>query len=139
MDKKLFASHDTLAMPILFSGPHGLEVSLKFAIKRPHAIGMVPQLHRPDHHIQSHWTHLRNAKVGDATARRLIDELEPFVRSLAKIDEDGQELRYAENSDGQRSLSGVAIVNLPHVRASLEAMSRILTSLKYRILDPAGC
>lgn len=135
MDKKLFASRDTLAMPILFNGRHAIELSLKFAIKRLHAIKMVPHLHRPDHDILSHWTHLRDASVGDATVRRLVAELEPFVRSLGKIDDDGQELRYAENRDGHKSLGGLAVVNLPYIRTSLESMSKILTALKYRILD----
>ena len=36
LDKKLVASRDTLAMPILYNGRHALELSLKFAINRLH-------------------------------------------------------------------------------------------------------
>ncbi len=135
MEKELIGSRDTLAMPILFSGRHALELSMKFAIRRLHRMGVVPKLERVDHDIQSHWTHLRDAKVGDAMLRRLIDELEPFVRSLAKIDDDGQELRYAKNRDGEKSLGGIAVVNLPHIRASLETMSGILATMKNRVVD----
>ena len=72
MDKKLFASRDTLAMPILFNGRHAIELSLKFAIKPLHGVGMVPRPHRPDHDILSHWTLLRDGKVGDTSVRRLV-------------------------------------------------------------------
>ena len=78
---------------------------------------------------------MRDARVGDATICRLVGELEPFVRSRARIDDDGQELRYAENRDGQKSSRGLAVVNLIHIRAGLEAISRILIHLKYRVLE----
>lgn len=134
IDKKLLASRDTLVMPILFNGRHAIELSLKFAIKQLHAIGMIAQLHRPDHDILSHWTHMRDANVGDATVRRLVAELEPFVRSLANIDDDGQELRYAENRVGQKSLGERAIVNLLHIRTNLTTLDETLTALKERII-----
>jgi len=135
VDKELVGSRDTLAMPILFNGRHAIELSLKFAIKRLRAMGMVRNLPRTDHDILSHWAHLRDAAVGDATIRSLLAELEPFIRSLAAIDDDGQELRYAENRDGGKSLEELAVVNLLHIRRSLQALSEILTNLKHRILD----
>lgn len=135
IDKKMIMSRDTLAMPILYNGRHALELSLKFAINHLHRMGAVGARHRSNHDILSHWTHLRDARVGDASIRTLVSELEPFVVSLAKIDNDGQELRYAENSHGQKSLGGIAIVNLSHIRTSLESMSRILERLKDRVFD----
>ena len=137
LEKKLVASRDTLAMPILYNGRHALELSLKFAINRLHAMGAIASRHIPNHDILSHWTHLRDADVGDVTLRGLIAELEPFVRSLAKIDDDGQELRYATNQEGRKSLDGIAVVNLPHIRQSLQAMSDILMRIKYRVFDLA--
>ena len=135
IDKKLMASRDTLAMPILYNCRHGLEISLKFAINHLHRIGAINKRHRPNHDILSHWNHLRDARVGDSSIRRLVAELEPFVISLAKIDDDGQELRYAENREGQKSLGGHAVVNLPHIRASLKSMSEILARLNDRVMD----
>lgn len=134
-DKRLIGSRDTLAMPILYNARHGLELSLKFTINRLHEAGAVASKHAPDHDIMSHWTHLRDADVGDSELRDLVLALEPFVVSLAQIDDDGQELRYATNREGKQSLDKFAIVNLPHVRKSLEAMSGILAQLKYRVLD----
>ncbi|ATP17840.1 DUF3775 domain-containing protein [Sphingobium yanoikuyae] len=133
LDKKLVASRDTLAMPILYNGRHALELSLKFAINRLHAIGAIASRHVPNHDILSHWTHLRDAGLGDAALRELIAELEPYVVSLAKIDDDGQELRYPTTQDGKKSLERIAVVNLPLIRRSLQAMGGILTRLKYRV------
>ena len=135
IDKRLYSSRDTLAMPILYNGRHALELSLKFAINRLHRMGTLANVHKADHDILSHWKHLRDASVGDEIIRTLVGELEPFVMSLANIDDDGQELRYAQTQTGKKSLAGVAVVNLPHIRTSLKTMSRILTSLKDRVMD----
>ncbi len=135
IDKKMMGSRDTLAMPILYNGRHALELSLKFAINRLQRIGAIGARHRLDHDILSHWTHLRDSAIGDVGIRDLVNELEPFVVSLAMIDDDGQELRYAETRDGQKSLRRNSVVNLSHIRSSLKTMSLILTRLKYRVLD----
>ncbi len=141
LDKRLYASRDTLAMPILYNCRHGLELALKYAIDRLHKTGMLTAGHPANHDIESHWQHLQTTAVGsvnalgDLTLRGLVGDLEPYVKSLAAIDDDGQELRYAENRDGQKSLSGKAIVNLVHVHESIQKLSRLLQSLKHRVQD----
>ncbi len=141
LDKRLYISRDTLVMPILYNSRHGLELSLKYAIDRLHKTGMLMAAHPANHDIESHWQHLQSAAVGsvsalgDSTLRRLISDLEPYVKSLAAIDDDGQELRYAKNRDGQASLSGKTIVNLRHVRQSIQKLSELLRSLKLRVLE----
>lgn len=135
IDKKMMASRDTLAMPILYNGRHALEIALKFAVNRLHQMGVLSSRHEANHDILSHWKLLNDENIGDATIRELIRELETFVVSLSKIDDDGQELRYAENRDGEKSLSDHVLVNLQHIRSSLEKMVEILTRLKYRVLE----
>ncbi len=135
IDKRMVASRDTLVMPILYNCRHGLELALKFAIDRLHAMGAIAELHPVNHDILSHWQHLRDAGVGDALVSQLLADLEPFVTSLAAVGEDGQELRYARNREGQRSLGGIAVVNLPLIRRNIERMSGILHRLKARIHD----
>jgi hypothetical protein len=141
LEKRLYVSRDTLAMPILYNCRHGLELSLKYAIDRLHKTGMLKARHPANHDIKSHWQHLQANAVGsvgvlgDLTLRGLVADLEPYVKSLAAIDDDGQELRYAENRDGQTSLSGKAIVNLVHVHQSIQKLSRLLQSLKHRVQD----
>lgn len=135
LDKKMVGSRDTLAMPILYNCRHAIELSLKFVIDHLHDAGMIANRHRPDHDIASHWAHLRDAKVGDARVVELVEQLDPFVSSLAAIDDDGQQLRYARNRAGDKSLSGVAVVNLPHIRSSIDALGVILGNLKTRVLE----
>lgn len=135
IDKHMFASRDTLAMPILYNCRHALELSLKFAIDRLHRLGMIKATHSVNHDILSHWQHLRDAGIGDTQFVRLIDKFEPFVVSLAGIDEDGQELRYATNRDGEDSLGGIATVNLPLIRRSIDELSAIMERLKARLFD----
>lgn len=135
MDNQLFASRDTLAMPILYNARHALELSLKFTINHLHRISAVSARHMPNHDILSHWKYLQNANLGDAALRQLVQDLEPYVVSLAQIDEDGQELRYPTNRDGQKSLSAFGVVNLHLIRSSLDAMAKILTAVKYRVME----
>lgn len=135
LDRELYSSRDTLAMPILYNARHALELSLKSAINRLHMVGAIANRHIPNHDILSHWTHLRNAEVGDSILRQTILDLELYVVSLAKIDDDGQEFRYSTNRDGQKSLGNLAVVNLQHIRKNLEVMSSVLARLKNRLMD----
>lgn len=135
IDQKRWECRDTLAMPILYNARHAIELSLKFAIKHLHDMGAIGATHRQNHDILSHWTHLKDAAIGDLALRAIISELEPFVVSLAKIDDDGQELRYAENSKGKPSLKNLAVVNLKLIRQSLDTTSGILKKLKDRVLE----
>jgi hypothetical protein len=134
IDTPLMGSRDTLAMPILYNARHGLELSLKFAIDSLHRMGVMA-LHPANHDLLSHWNHLKDAHVGDEAIHQLVDLLESFVRSLARIDDDGQELRYPENRDGEKSLAEYAVVNLKLIRASIDEMSIILGELRDRIID----
>ncbi len=83
LDKRLYASRDTLAMPILYNCRHGLELSLKYAIDRLHKTGMLKAGHPANHDIESHWHHLQANAVGsigalgDLTLRGLVADLEP--------------------------------------------------------------
>ncbi len=88
---------------------------------------------QPDHRIIEYWGHLRDADVADRRARDAIAELEPYVLSLSRIDDDGQQLRYFENQAGDRSLGDLAVVNLPHIRESVERLGEILSILTGRV------
>jgi hypothetical protein len=134
IDTPLTGSRDTLALPILYNARHGLELALKFAIDNLNRMGVLAP-HPANHDLLSHWKHLSDAHVGDEAIRALVNRLEPFVRSLARIDDDGQELRYPANRDGEKSLGKHSVVNLKLIRASIEEMSLILGELCDRIID----
>jgi hypothetical protein len=130
LDHGLSGSRDTLAMPILYNVRHGLELGLKFALSELTKIGMTkPRLGDADHDIRAYWEHLSRQEVGDRRVRLLVADLRPYVESLGRIDDDGQELRYFENRAGERSLGDIAVVNLPHVRKSVARLRDLLNEL----------
>ncbi|TPK84169.1 DUF3775 domain-containing protein [Mesorhizobium sp. B2-4-13] len=135
IDQRQYGKRDTLAMPILYNARHAVELSLKFVIDRLVAAGVVSHPHPKNHDIKSHWTMITNAPLGDMELRKHVADLSPFVDSLHDIDEDGQQLRYAETQDGDKSLGGKSICNLELVRASLLSLNKTLLAMKYRAID----
>lgn len=135
IDKRKYGKRDTLVMPILYNCRHALELTLKYVIGRLCEAGVIPALHPKNHDIKSHWTLLASTPLGDARLLELVSQLQHYVDSLHGIDEDGQQLRYAETQDGQRSLEGKAICNLEVIQASLQALNQILMAMKYRVLE----
>lgn len=135
IDKRQYGKRDTLAMPILYNGRHAIELTLKYVIDRLCKAGVIQAPHPKNHDIKSHWTLLASTPLGDTRLSELVSQLLPFVDSLHGIDEDGQQLRYAETQGGQRSLEGKAICNLEVIRASLQALNQILMAMKYRVLE----
>lgn len=137
IDKRNFGARDTLAMPILYTARHAVELTLKFAVDRLHECGAMAELAKKNHDIDRYWTALDAAAIGDAQIQRLIAALAPYVTSLHAIDEDGQQLRYAETQEGVQSLASKSVCNLELVRESLKVMGPLLNDLKYRVLKYA--
>ena len=135
IDNQMVGSRDTLVLPILYNGRHALELSLKFAINRLHAMNAIAAGADMDHDILSHWKQLYDSRVGDHSVRELVAQLGPYVTSLARVDDDGQELRYAQNKAAAASLANFAVVSLCLIRSSLEAMAKVLAALKFRVLE----
>jgi len=135
VDQRQFGKRDTLAMPILYNARHALELTLKFAGKHLHELDRLAQPLQTNHNIEAQWATLSSSVLGDQTVRQLVSRLEPFVASLAAIDEDGQELRYATNLNGKRSMETVSLIDLEFVQGSLDEMAKLLSDLKYRIED----
>ena len=135
IEKRLLGSRDTLAMPILYTTRHGLELALKFVLRELADIGMAKAREgAADHDLFSYWRHLRDQQVGDRTCRQQIAALQPFVESLARIDDDGQELRYAENREGRQSLAEHAVVHLLLVQAGITELRAILEQLTDQVI-----
>lgn len=136
IDKQQYAKRDTLAMPILYNARHAVELTLKFTTKRLHAAGVISALPpRRSHDIMVQWTLLHEANLGDSEIRNLVAQLNPFVHSLHRVDADGQQLRYSETRDGRQSLFTESICDLEVIRASLEDLNRLLSSLMRRALS----
>lgn len=135
IEKRMYGKRDTLVMPILYNARHAVELSLKFATSKLYEMGVIKNAHPKNHDIMSHWALLQSSELGDEALREYVTALEPYVTSLSEIDDDGQELRYSENRDGQKSLADRSLANIEVIRTSLDGLSDVMTQLKYRILD----
>ena len=83
----------------------------------------------------AHWQLLSDANLGDEKLRHRIAALEPFVRSLSRIDDDGQKLRYHLNREEEPSLATYSLANLEVIRDSLGKLSDEISGLRYRTVD----
>lgn len=134
IEKRMYPERDTLILPILYNARHALELSLKFAISRLNQMGVIKNPHQKNHDIMSHWERLGGSVLGDEALRQYVAALKPYVTSLSQIDDDGQELRYSENRDGQKSLADRSLANIAMIRRSLDDLSKVMSRLKYRVL-----
>ncbi|TAV04516.1 hypothetical protein [Rhizobium ruizarguesonis] len=130
-----YSQRDTLVLPILYNARHSIELHLKLIISELVEVGILGSGHVANHDIASHLQHLIDCKIPDLALRKLLNKMQPFVTSLTKVDDDGQELRYFTNRDGQRSLEDRALVNIVVIRESLVVLKETLDRFKYRTVD----
>lgn len=134
LEKEMFVARDTLVLPILYNARHGVELSLKFAMTRLFEEGLLKVSHAVNHDIASHLQHLQGASIGDEAIQWHLCELQPYITSLASVDDDGQQLRYATDVDGKRSLEDKPLANIHVIRDSLVALRKVLGDLKNHVL-----
>lgn len=132
LEKRMYEKRDTLIMPILYNGRHAIELALKLVIGELVRAGILRGGHPKNHDITSHLAFLESKATPDELFRERLSALRPYVDSLAQIDDDGQELRFHENRDGQRSMEGKALANIAVIRESLGTLQKALKELKYR-------
>jgi len=135
INENRFWQRDTLVLPILYNARHSIELHLKLVIGVLVESSILKTGHIPNHDIASHLQFLINCNVPDLKLRSSLRDLQPFVESLARIDEDGQELRYSTNRDGKPSLDNKALANIVVIRDSLGQLKDILEAFKYRAFD----
>jgi len=133
IEKRQLIKRDTLAMPTLYNARHALELSLKCMHDAFLKEGLIRNAHSQNHDILSYWKLLSSVKLGDKELTQYIQNLEIYVVSLSNIDDDGQELRYATNKDGQKSLQDKSLCNLIVIRESLLKLQEILSKAKDRL------
>ncbi|MHC2754931.1 hypothetical protein ACVIWV_010446 [Bradyrhizobium diazoefficiens] len=135
LQKNMLGKRDTLVLPILYNARHAVELLLKFVMNQLVRCGALAHGHQANHDLQGHYDLLVSANIGDEKLREGLRLLEPFIASLTRIDEDGQELRYHLNRDGEISLKGESLANIAVIRASLKDLSSIVETLKNRTID----
>jgi hypothetical protein len=137
IEKRMYGKRDTLVMPILYTARHAVELALKFAANKLNDMGVLMRVHQKNHNILSHWDLLHSSELGDEALRECVAALKRYVISLSAIDEDGQELRYSENRDGQKSLSDRSLANIDVIRIAARELGGLITHLQNRVLDLA--
>jgi hypothetical protein len=137
IERRMYIKRDTLVMPILYNARHASELLLKFALDKLIKMGVIKGAALRGHNIMYAWKLLQSSELGDEALRQYVSALEPYVSSLSKIDEDGQELRYPRNRAGQKSLASRSLANIEVIRASLKALNNVMSQLKYRLWDLA--
>lgn len=135
IEKDMLIKRDTLVLPILYNARHAVELLLKFVTNQLVECGVLAHGHPANHNLQGHFDLLVRANIGDEKLRGALDLLEPFIASLTRIDEDGQELRYHLNREGEISLKGESLANIAVIRTSLKRLASIIEALKYRTID----
>ncbi len=138
IEKRMHDKRDTLVLPILYNARHAVELALKYTAGRLIDAKILTGDAPLDHDIASAWQRLSEAHLPDAALRCHIDDLQPFVRSLASIDDDGQALRYVTRTDGTKSMEDRSLANLEVIRVGLRVLARILDDLKHRTIDLVG-
>lgn len=132
ISQESLSKRDTLVLPILYNARHAIELRLKLVIQSLLNMGLIAQAHPKNHNIRSHWLLLRETNIGDEFLTGCIAQLKPFILSLSRVDESGQELRYAKTRGGKKSLEQQSLVNLLVVKEGLDRLYSILDELKYR-------
>ena len=135
IEKKMFEKRDTLVLPILYNTRHSVELALKFVTDRLVTAGLMSGPARRNHNIKAYWDSLHAANLGDEKLSKTVQALKPFVDSLSRIDDDGQELRYHMNRSDSPSLSSYPLANIEVIRASLSELSEIISVLKHRTMS----
>lgn len=134
IDKNMLTKRDTLVLPILYNARHAIELVLKYVAGQLFDCGIVAQRHPANHDIKGIWDHLVAADVADEAIRNHLKALERFVISLTRIDDDGQELRYHVNRDGETSLKGESLANIVVIRDNLKELSSVVDGLMHRTI-----
>lgn len=135
IEKNMLLNRDTLVLPILYNARHAVELLLKFVTNQLVECGVLAHGHPANHDLQGHYELLIGANIGDERLREDLNLLEPFIASLTRIDDDGQELRYHLNREGDISLKGESRANIEVIRDSLKRLASIIDAIKHRTID----
>jgi len=125
-----FADVDSVVLPILFNARHAVELNLKLLVRTFKDWGLKVPPHKFNHDIDALFECICEIKLGDKELQSLMLKIEPYVRSLSRIDRKGEEFRYHKTRDDQISLSELSIVNLKVISVSLTKLYELTDTLQ---------
>lgn len=132
---ELHGERDTLIMPILYNARHSVELYLKLAIDEFSRVRIVTARPPLNHNIASQFAFLRNVEQRDLKLRIILDDLDPFIHSLNKVDKNGEAFRYFSDKDGEQTIGDHSLANIEVINVSLKKLKEILEEFFWRSFD----
>ncbi len=128
-------SVDEMVYPVCFNMRHSIELRLKGAIDALEAIGEMKSVgvefnYSGSHDLGNIWEFFKgtSGKI-DMRFKNVNDQIEPTILDVAEIDATGQTFRYAFNTDSQRHLTEVRIINFVVLKEKFNALEKGLDHL----------
>lgn len=115
--RNLHLSVDEMVYPVCFNMRHSVELRLKGAIEALKVIAKCKgkQLSFDfvgSHNIGNIWSFFKNkSEIIDERFKEINDRIEPTILDLADVDATGQTFRYPINTESQKHLTDISIIN----------------------------
>lgn len=108
---------DALVYPISFCARHFVELFLKRQLTavsalRNEQLAPVERTALRAHDLLDLWSKLKARIQMDSRLKAVGEPLEPYLRDIADLDENGETFRYEESTDGVRHLQNLTHINL---------------------------
>ncbi|CCN85927.1 hypothetical protein VIBNISFn27_p10074 [Vibrio nigripulchritudo SFn27] len=128
-------SVDEMVYPVCFNMRHSIELRLKGAIEALEAIGEMKSVEVEFNYSGSHdlgniWAFFKDTSEKiDMRYKNMNDQIEPTILDVAEVDATGQTFRYAFDTDSQRHLTEVRIINFVVLKEKFNALEKGLDRL----------
>ena len=127
---------DVFIYPICFNMRHAVELFLKASVKSLTHIANLRGSKNPEFNVvESHdlgriWTHVKRvALVADERYTTLISALEEYVSDIATVDATGQVFRYPFDTENQKHLTDLAVINAVVLKTRFKILEELLRQL----------
>jgi hypothetical protein len=117
---------DYVAIPIVFLWRHYIEIRLKELIIASGALLGKRQKHAKTHDLVNLWGQARPLlKNAAQVSDRELKRADTIIKQFANVDPSSEHFRYAEDSNGNRSLGGVRQINLGALTSEMIKLSAL--------------
>lgn len=130
---EMYASRDTLVLPIMYNARHAIELVLKYVTTELSKTKPI-QGPKKTHNINNLLEKLEKIVIPDKVVRDNLSFLRPFVSSLSQIDKDGQSFRFRHGIDDSTNLTNLSTINYRLLLNSLEKLQKIVKTLRIQIV-----
>jgi hypothetical protein len=123
---------DAMFLPVAYLYRHYLELSLKWHIETGIVWNLVPKKSVKGHSLWALWERARPVVeiIWSSVDHDVLQGAENIIRQMHKVDETGQEMRYAlDNEDKPTLQKAPDNVDLIHLRDTMAKMHRFFTEL----------